>query len=647
MSTNALLSINNLPFNQTAFAAAGTLCIGYQCRVYVPQVNDTCNSIGSSQNVSSAQLQAWNLQINPECSNLGNMTNQTICLSNPLGDFTATNTTGPGQGVYTSAAPAPSDVAPNTTATCGLYYDVVAGDTCSTISIKFSISLSDFYFLNPEVNANCTNLWLKTSYCVAPVGSISTYPGYGPTTTSTAAFTPMVGTPIPVRNLTSSNSTNAVYVPIANGTRTDCWSYFWVNSTALTQIASALNASSLSSMSCWDVARSSNLDRQQFILWNPSLAQNQTDFESNATTTGAFDYQCTLAASQSYCVQLASPTPAPATPWVPPSPRADKEIANCTVWMVAPAVPPCDSMLMNIDLTMADFYTMNPSVNSDCSGMAVGTYYCVSIDPNGLIGSDGSTNSTNSTTSLPSGTPTPTATSSPITTPSPTQSGMVANCNSFHLIVSGDTCYNLANAAGIALSQFYAWNPAVKNDCSGLDTGYYVCTGTVGSSPSSSSATPSRTSSSPSQSPSIVVSPSGLCGGSTGYTCAGSSFGSCCSSSGYCGSTSDYCASGCQAAFGTCSSISPDGSCGGTKGYLCSAGNCCSSSGFCGSTSDFCAAGCQPAFGQCSKTSPDGSCGGTNAYVCSSGNCCSSSGYCGTGTAYCGTGCQSAFGQCS
>lgn len=30
---------------------------------------------------------------------------------------------------------------------------------CALVTSKNSISLSDFYFLNPELNANCTNLW--------------------------------------------------------------------------------------------------------------------------------------------------------------------------------------------------------------------------------------------------------------------------------------------------------------------------------------------------------------------------------------------------------------------------------------------------------------------------------------------------------
>jgi hypothetical protein len=67
---------------------------------------------------------------------------------------------------------------------------VRSGDYCNLISVRERISLKDFYFLNPEINANCTNLLRGVSYCVAPVGDISTYPAY-PRTSNFITLTPM------------------------------------------------------------------------------------------------------------------------------------------------------------------------------------------------------------------------------------------------------------------------------------------------------------------------------------------------------------------------------------------------------------------------------------------------------------------------
>ncbi|CCF37214.1 LysM domain-containing protein [Colletotrichum higginsianum] len=62
-------------------------------------------------------------------------------------------------------------------------------------------------------------------------------------------------------------------------------------------------------------------------------------------------------------------------------------------------------------------------------------------------------------------------------TPSPIQDGMVANCVAFYLVRSGDGCWAISDAKGIALDDFYGWNPAVKTDCTGLQANVYVCVG--------------------------------------------------------------------------------------------------------------------------------------------------------------------------
>ncbi len=62
----------------------------------------------------------------------------------------------------------------------GKYYKVASHDTCSSITGMMGISLTDFYFLNPEISAtNCSNLELGRSYCVRAVGDIKSYPSYG------------------------------------------------------------------------------------------------------------------------------------------------------------------------------------------------------------------------------------------------------------------------------------------------------------------------------------------------------------------------------------------------------------------------------------------------------------------------------------
>lgn len=60
---------------------------------------------------------------------------------------------------------------------------------------------------------------------------------------------------------------------------------------------------------------------------------------------------------------------------------------------------------------------------------------------------------------------------------------MIYNAYANVHIASGDTCSSIATAAGISLSSFYAWNPAVGTTCGSLWLGYEVCIGLIGSTP--------------------------------------------------------------------------------------------------------------------------------------------------------------------
>jgi hypothetical protein len=66
--------------------------------------------------------------------------------------------------------------------------------------------------------------------------------------------------------------------------------------------------------------------------------------------------------------------------------------------------------------------------------------------------------------------------------------------NKFYFVVKDDNCYNIAQSNSISLDQFYAWNPAVGNDCATLRLGTYVCIATVGAAPTTLKTTAKPTS---------------------------------------------------------------------------------------------------------------------------------------------------------
>ncbi|KAK5000568.1 hypothetical protein LTR66_000587 [Elasticomyces elasticus] len=54
---------------------------------------------------------------------------------------------------------------------------------------------------------------------------------------------------------------------------------------------------------------------------------------------------------------------------------------------------------------------------------------------------------------------------------------MTSNCNRFYGVVANNTCYDITQAKNTTLDELYTWNPALQGDCSGLESGYYICVG--------------------------------------------------------------------------------------------------------------------------------------------------------------------------
>lgn len=70
---------------------------------------------------------------------------------------------------------------------------------------------------------------------------------------------------------------------------------------------------------------------------------------------------------------------------------------------------------------------------------------------------------------------TSTSTGDGISTPSPIQTGMISTCDKFYLVASEDTCAAITTTAGVSLTTFYAWNPAVGSSFADLEVSEYIC----------------------------------------------------------------------------------------------------------------------------------------------------------------------------
>jgi hypothetical protein len=431
VSTFALLYWNSLTVGCLDFPGVGkSMCLPSPCNIYTVQQNDTCLGIIAQHapDYSMRQLRSWNLNINNVCSNLEEMVGDQICIGPPalLAEVAPPTATITGTPVSTPV-PVPTDAATGSNRRCGLWYTTISGDVCGSISGQYSISLKDFYFLNPDVDDQCTNLQPATAYCVKAVGDITTYIGYdGVSATVTAACDtafpaascyqdPATLPSVPFlepdatftrpskASITSATKTvsyaSRVPSPTAPGSRTDCDRYAQYVSTGDEAIDKSVN-------SCISVASYYEVTVGQLLEWNESLrAEN-----------------CALLPRYAYCAYIKGGT-------CPPEP---------------------DSTEVGLPTSIHELISgVAPEVTSGSPNFT---------PPPTISGSS----------------PSPTAGGGP---PGPTQAGIVANCNKYALQSGSQYCYDMAVANGISLDQLYGWNSALGGDCSGMYPGYAYCVG--------------------------------------------------------------------------------------------------------------------------------------------------------------------------
>lgn len=169
-----------------------------------------------------------------------------------------------------------------------------------------------------------------------------------------------------------------------------------------------------------------------------------------------------------------------------PQPQQTGITKACSKYWLVGQNDNCTTIAEANSITESDFISWNPAVKADCSGLSGDYYACVGV-------------ASNSTSSMPITTPftTPSSSTAPasssaggVSTPSPVQSNMASGCRRFYRVQKGDTCYDIATDAGVKLSDFYNWNPAVGDDCSDLETDTFVCIGEAGMATTITSGTP-------------------------------------------------------------------------------------------------------------------------------------------------------------
>ncbi|KAF4331818.1 peptidoglycan-binding lysin domain protein [Fusarium beomiforme] len=196
---------------------------------------------------------------------------------------------------------------------------------------------------------------------------------------------------------------------------------------------------------CWALSN-------DFILWNPSLVQTDNDEAINSPAVSvAYLY-----------AYLSSATPTLDDGDIePPSPLADGTVKNCKNYHHVESYNTCQNIMDQYYLNIKQFYSMNLVVKEDCTGLAMGIWYCVSIWPDGdypLDPADADDADSDFSATSTSEDKSTSAINTASSTPSPIQTGMVSNCDSSYKVQGGDGCWAIAHDKNINLDDFYKWH---------------------------------------------------------------------------------------------------------------------------------------------------------------------------------------------
>ncbi|OOQ86417.1 hypothetical protein PEBR_21486 [Penicillium brasilianum] len=236
-----------------------------------------------------------------------------------------------------------------------------------------------------------------------------------------------------------------------------------------------------SSLTCALIEQYFGMTEAEFEAWNPIVTELgsgctlieelyycvQVNFTTvTVSSINPISTTATLTTSTTSSTAVITTTSAIATP----TPYETGMVDYCDAFHLVVSGDTCADIASSAGISVSDFESWNPTVGSGCGGLWLDYYVCI-----GIIG--GNTTSTTATTTTTTSTSTSTSTGNGVTTPTPYETGMVDDCDAFHLVVSGDDCADIASDADITVDEFYTWNPTVGASCSGLWLGYYVCVG--------------------------------------------------------------------------------------------------------------------------------------------------------------------------
>ncbi|QIW94574.1 hypothetical protein AMS68_000092 [Peltaster fructicola] len=203
---------------------------------------------------------------------------------------------------------------------------------------------------------------------------------------------------------------------------------------------------------CFSISNATSINFSQLTSWNPAIDSSCDNLIAGEnlciSPPGGVPSLTTIAgATVTQTAIYASTTAAR------PSPVGDGTTTRCGDYYKVNYGDTCQNIALNQTVALNIFYGMNPSIDSKCSNLQLGVYYCV--EP---------TQDWNTT-----------ASSTIATAPTTTPSGTTADCYEYYTIQSGDYCGKVESMFGITMVQLSYWNPSLNADCGNLALGEAYC----------------------------------------------------------------------------------------------------------------------------------------------------------------------------
>ncbi|KAA8628704.1 hypothetical protein SMACR_09586 [Sordaria macrospora] len=324
-----------------------------------------------------------------------------------------------------------------------------AGATCESFAASWGQSVDELKKLNPGIT--CPNLDDSQLYCV--IGTVTADPTPSSSASSSSSTsTTLKTTTTTVRTTTTTTSTSSTSTsssttaapapsnsPQMPGLAANCDKFYKV----------------ASGDSCDTIASKNGITTTQFKTWN-------TEINAECSNLWLDYYVCVHvpgAAAPTTSTKTTSTTAAPAPT---NSPQMPGLAANCDGFYKVASGDSCDTIASKNSITTTQFKSWNTEINAECSNLWLSYYVCVHVP--------GAVTQKPTTTTKPTST-----TTAPAATNSPQMPGIVANCDGYHKIASGDQCGTIAAKYGITTDQFLSYNSYINAQCSNLWLDYYVC----------------------------------------------------------------------------------------------------------------------------------------------------------------------------